>query len=98
MPFEIDPERLEPAALFELVDFNEAHVLEIGCGDGRLTRRYVSKARIAIGIETSYDQLRAALAACPGHLVTRLRLVQATALTLPFQDQTVDIVLFAWSF
>ncbi len=40
MEIRIDPEDNEIRALFDLADFTEKHILEIGCGDGRLTWRY----------------------------------------------------------
>ena len=40
MMIRVDPENNEPRALFDLADFNGRSVLEIGCGDGRLTWRY----------------------------------------------------------
>ena len=38
-----DPENNETRALLNLVDFSGADVLEIGCGDGRLTYRYAEE-------------------------------------------------------
>ena len=40
----IDPEGAELAALGKLVDFAGLRVLEVGCGDGRLTWRYAGEA------------------------------------------------------
>ena len=33
----IDPEGIEIKEIHELVDYSDADVLEVGCGDGRLT-------------------------------------------------------------
>jgi 2-polyprenyl-3-methyl-5-hydroxy-6-metoxy-1,4-benzoquinol methylase len=44
MTVRIDPENNEPRALFALADFTGRRILEIGCGDGRLTWRYAAKA------------------------------------------------------
>ena len=40
----IDPENNESRVLFNFAHFHNKHVLEIGCGDGRLTWRYADKA------------------------------------------------------
>jgi cyclopropane fatty-acyl-phospholipid synthase-like methyltransferase len=44
MKIRIDPENNELRALIKIADFKEKHVLEIGCGDGRLTWRYAEEA------------------------------------------------------
>ncbi len=51
MTIRSDPENNEIRALFDLVDFSGRHVLEIGCGDGRLTWRYAQAAAHVIGID-----------------------------------------------
>ena len=43
MTIRTDPEGNETATLFDLVDLDGAEVLEIGCGDGRLTWRYADR-------------------------------------------------------
>jgi len=45
MVIRTDPENNETRALFDLADFKSKRVLEIGCGDGRLTWRYATKPR-----------------------------------------------------
>jgi 2-polyprenyl-3-methyl-5-hydroxy-6-metoxy-1,4-benzoquinol methylase len=46
-----DPEGEETDALFDLVEFEGAHVLEIGAGDGRLTWRYAERAAHVTAVE-----------------------------------------------
>jgi 2-polyprenyl-3-methyl-5-hydroxy-6-metoxy-1,4-benzoquinol methylase len=46
-----DPEGNEIDALFELVGFEGADVLEIGAGDGRLTWRYAHRAASVTAVE-----------------------------------------------
>jgi 2-polyprenyl-3-methyl-5-hydroxy-6-metoxy-1,4-benzoquinol methylase len=46
-----DPAGNETDALFDLVDLEGAHVLEIGAGDGRLTWRYAHRAARITAVE-----------------------------------------------
>ena len=48
-----DPENNETHALLDMVNFSGKHVLEIGCGDGRLTWRYADKASSVIAIDVN---------------------------------------------
>ena len=41
----LDPEETETRVLHELIDFTGKDVLEIGCGDGRMTWRFASPPR-----------------------------------------------------
>ena len=64
----IDPENNEPHALFDFAEFSDKRVLEIGCGDGRLTWRYADKAAHVTAIEPSADQIVLAKGNLPKHL------------------------------
>jgi len=92
-----DPRGVEVRALFAAAEFSRARVLEVGCGDGRLTFRYGSVPDTVIGIEPSADLLVSARTACPANLRGQVTFVQATAPALPFRDSAFDIVLFAKS-
>jgi 16S rRNA A1518/A1519 N6-dimethyltransferase RsmA/KsgA/DIM1 with predicted DNA glycosylase/AP lyase activity len=88
-----DPERHEVRALAALVpSFTGLHVVEIGCGDGRLTRRYAAHAASVLAI----DPDATAIAALAG----RMKNVDARALPieqLSLPPESADVVLFAWA-
>ena len=63
MPIFLDPESNETRALIGLYpDFTGKHILEIGCGDGRLTWRYAERAARVSAIDPDLARLERALA------------------------------------
>jgi 16S rRNA A1518/A1519 N6-dimethyltransferase RsmA/KsgA/DIM1 with predicted DNA glycosylase/AP lyase activity len=93
MAIEEDPEGFELRALDAVVSFVSRRVLEIGCGDGRLTLRYADAAASVIAIDPDAEAV-AALAA-EGLPNVEARNVGAEGIELP--PHSVDIALFAWS-
>jgi cyclopropane fatty-acyl-phospholipid synthase-like methyltransferase len=57
MPNQKDPERVEILHLEKAVTFAGRNVLEIGCGDGRLTWRYVLSAGRVTGVDPDGEAL-----------------------------------------
>ena len=58
---QLDPERNEIQALFAIAgDFKGKRVLEIGCGDGRLTWRYAEQAAHVVGIDPGTEAIASA--------------------------------------
>ena len=92
-----DPEGFERKFLHQFVDFDDARVLEIGCGDGRLTWKYASASRVTFGLDPDSDELRVARADCPADLRGRVHLTRASAYHLPLPKETFDIAILAWS-
>jgi ubiquinone/menaquinone biosynthesis C-methylase UbiE len=95
MSSNLDPKGAELRAIQSAVDFRNARVLEIGCGDGRLTFRYAGASRSVMGIDTNEANLASAVNGCPENLRERVRFVSASAARLPFRNERFDIVLFA---
>jgi len=55
----LDPEENEIQALFNLFDdFTGKSVLEIGCGDGRLTWRYAEHAARVVALDLDVGKLK----------------------------------------
>lgn len=88
-----DPEGYEPAAFAAAgVVFSSQRVLEIGCGDGRLTKQYAREAASVIAIDPDADAI--------ARLAAELPRVDARALTidqLALPAHSIDLALFAWS-
>jgi ubiquinone/menaquinone biosynthesis C-methylase UbiE len=92
-----DPEGCEQKFLHQFADFDNACVLEIGCGEGRLTWKYASASRVTFGLDPDSDALRVARADCPADLRDRIHLTCASAYHLPLAKETFDIAILAWS-
>jgi 16S rRNA A1518/A1519 N6-dimethyltransferase RsmA/KsgA/DIM1 with predicted DNA glycosylase/AP lyase activity len=93
MAIDEDPERHEIAAFKSAgVTLLNRRVLEIGCGDGRLTRRYAHEAASIIAIDPDADAIARLAADLPR---VDGRAVPIDRLELP--PHCVDVVLFAWS-
>jgi ubiquinone/menaquinone biosynthesis C-methylase UbiE len=97
MPMQRDPEAIETAYLHKMADLGDVHVLEVGCGDGRLTWRYAGTTRQVIGIDSNREHLVVARRSCSATLGTRVAFTQATALALPFRAKLFDGAILAWS-
>lgn len=92
-----DPEGTEPRALATLVDFTDRRVLEIGCGDGRLTWGYAGEAAKVLGIDTDSEAVAEARRATPPDLEHRVRFRVAQAEKLRVRPAGFDIAFLAWS-
>jgi 2-polyprenyl-3-methyl-5-hydroxy-6-metoxy-1,4-benzoquinol methylase len=68
----VDPENNESRALFDMVDFSGQNVLEIGCGDGRVTWFYADQAAHVTAIDPVASQIALAKDHLPGQLKDRL--------------------------
>ena len=88
-----DPAGHELAALASAgASFTGCRVLEIGCGDGRLTRRYAHEAASIIAIDPDPDAIARLAAERPA---IDARAIPIDRLELP--ARSVDVVLFSWS-
>jgi ubiquinone/menaquinone biosynthesis C-methylase UbiE len=80
-----------------LVDFEGARVVEVGCGDGRITFQYAADAAAVIAFDTDEDAIRTAKAAAPADLRERLRFEVAHAGEIDLPPAEFDLALFSWS-
>lgn len=94
MTLQKDPEGFERKTLHKFVDFADKTVLEVGCGEGRLTWRYAADAKRVAGFDLDRDSLRVARADC---LHDHVHFACASANHIPFSKETFDIAVLAWS-
>ena len=98
MTFQKDPQQNETKHLLQFAGFADKRVLEIGCGEGRLTWRYAAKPAMTVGIDPDRDALRVATIDRPSDLEDRVLFSNAQAEWLPFPKETFDLAVLAWSF
>ncbi len=92
-----DPEGIEILNLNNIADLSDQHVLEIGCGDGRLTSRFAPHAARVTSIDPDAAALLAASSNLPANLKRMSSFIRANAIDLPFPVQKFDLALLSWS-
>jgi ubiquinone/menaquinone biosynthesis C-methylase UbiE len=97
MGYVIDPEGHETRVLHELCDFGGKDVLEIGCGDGRLTWRFADVARSVLGLDLNEEWIARAIAATPEHLEQVVHFQVANIVTAQLPEESFDVAILSWS-
>jgi ubiquinone/menaquinone biosynthesis C-methylase UbiE len=93
----IDPFGDETAALAKIVDFRDLRVLEIGCGEGRLTWRYAGEAESVLGIDPDEERIAQARADLPVALREKVRFEVADAADFAPPRRKFELAFFSWS-
>jgi ubiquinone/menaquinone biosynthesis C-methylase UbiE len=93
----LDLEEVETRAILDLIDVSGRDVLEIGCGDGRLTRRFAGPARSVLGVDLDAESIANASAQLPesSRQTVRFQVADITALEPP--SATFDVAVLSWS-
>jgi 2-polyprenyl-3-methyl-5-hydroxy-6-metoxy-1,4-benzoquinol methylase len=93
----LDPEGAHLAALRRLADFNGQRVLEVGCGDGRLTVGLAADGATVLAFDPDAESVAEARRSLPTELVDRVRYLVASAQELEIAPGEFDLVVFSWS-
>jgi len=97
MTIRVDPERNEMRALKGACAWRGKKVLEIGCGDGRLTLRLASLSpRLIHAIDPGAETIRAARKNLPAGLAKQIRYIVGSAGELNYPANSFDLVVFSW--
>ena len=98
MSIKLDPEENETRALFSLFnDFAGKSVLEVGCGDGRLTWCYARRAAQVTAIDSDAGKINKALATQPHNLQNAQFVNMSLELFAAQKKEKFDIAILAWS-
>ncbi len=94
----LDRQGRERAALFDLVpDWSGRRVLEVGCGNGRLTATYASAAGSVLAIDSDPDEIALARVDMPDGLGGRIEWRVAGIEELTGPPGSFDLVLVSWA-
>lgn len=92
-----DPEGVEKRVLDQVVDFSGLRVLEIGCGDGRMTWLYADQAARVLAVDTESESIAVARKSTPKELADKVRFRVASAEKLRVRPNSFDIAFLSWS-
>lgn len=95
--WELDPEGTEIEAIHELVDFSAKKVLEVGCGDGRMTRRYADRAALVLALDPNAEKIERAIHNTPEPLRSKVHFQVADITNAELAQQAYDVVILAHS-
>ena len=93
----IDPEEAHLAALRRLADFESCRVLELGCGDGRLTLGIAETAASVLAFDPDPDEVARARQSLPAQLAERVTYRVASGKEIELEPKSFDLVVFSWS-
>jgi 2-polyprenyl-6-hydroxyphenyl methylase/3-demethylubiquinone-9 3-methyltransferase len=96
MALVIDPERNEISALKGVTNWRGKDVLEVGCGNGRLTLRLARLGATILAIDPDPKLIRTARKDLRERFKGRIRYLVGKAEQLKEQDNTYDLVVFSW--
>jgi ubiquinone/menaquinone biosynthesis C-methylase UbiE len=92
-----DEDGVEAAAIAALVPLVGKRVLEVGCGEGRLTRLAAARASSVYAFDPSAENVAVARATLTNEQRRRVRLAVHDAEALDIARERFDIALCGWS-
>lgn len=92
-----DADGAEPAAIAAVADLDGRRVLELGCGDGRLTRFAAARAAHVYAFDPKADEVARAAGSLAPALRDRVRFAVHDADALDVERRRFDLALCGWS-
>ena len=92
-----DARGVEPAAVLEVAELDGLRVLEVGCGEGRLTRFVASRAREVYAFDPDGERVSTAEASLASELRERVSFGIHDADALDVERRRFDLALCGWS-
>jgi predicted RNA methylase len=93
----LDPEGAHLAALRRLGDFRGRRVLELGCGDGRLTVGVARDAAHVLAFDPDAEAVERARRSLPAELGERVSYRVASGVEIEVEPHSFDLTVFSWS-
>ncbi len=93
----LDPEGAHLAALRRLAGFRGRRVLELGCGDGRLTGGIAGDAAQVLAFDSDGVAVERARRSLPAGYAGRVEYRVALGTQIQLERGSFDVALFSWS-
>jgi 2-polyprenyl-3-methyl-5-hydroxy-6-metoxy-1,4-benzoquinol methylase len=93
----LDPEGAHLAALRRLCGFRGRRVLELGCGDGRLTVPIARDAAHVLALDPDAEAVERARRSLPAELAERVTYRVASGKEVEVEPHSFDLTVFSWS-
>jgi 2-polyprenyl-3-methyl-5-hydroxy-6-metoxy-1,4-benzoquinol methylase len=93
----LDPEGTHAAAVRSLADLRGLRVLEIGCGEGRLTGALAGDAASWLATDPKRESIVQARATLAPELAGRVTFAVAGGAEVEGTESEFDLVFFSWS-
>ena len=92
-----DPEGRETEALHRLVALGGKDALDIGCGEGRTTRRMARTAASVLGVDPDGERIARAREIASDRGAVECTFLEADVVTLDLPPASFDVVVFSRS-
>jgi 2-polyprenyl-3-methyl-5-hydroxy-6-metoxy-1,4-benzoquinol methylase len=93
----VDPDGVERGAILELVDLRGKHLVDVGCGDGRLSFVCAREGANVFAFDADEEGIERARAETPSELRKRVRFEVADGAEIDLPRRKFDLALFSWS-
>ena len=90
-------DEVEQRTIHGLTDFHDKDIVEIGCGDGRMTRRFAGEAASVLAFDPKEAEIATAKERTPDTLksIVSFRVADISAIDLPKTGH--DVAIISWS-
>jgi ubiquinone/menaquinone biosynthesis C-methylase UbiE len=92
-----DPDAAEPAAIAAIVELGGKRVIEVGCGDGRLTRFAAARAKDVFAFDPDAEAVATARQALSRAGFPNVEFAVHAAQALDVERRRFDLALCGWS-
>ena len=99
MSIRVDPAGVSARTIRDFGNLEGKSVLEVGCGDGRLTFPMAEIANHVTAIDPETEDIQLAIAETPDHLEEKIQFINTSIedFSLPGDSPKFDLSIFTWS-